>query len=48
MYASSSPDSSSCRPFTGAWIETADYVRKHQTNLSRPFTGAWIETKVML
>ena len=36
----------SCRPFTGAWIETcADHVSA-TVDAGRPFTGAWIETGV--
>ena len=31
-------------PFTGAWIETADDLRRRGVDLVAPFTGAWIET----
>ena len=32
------------RPFTGAWIETAQMAAFLVSIASRPFTGAWIET----
>jgi len=31
-------------PFTGAWIETCDPVRRLADRQVAPFTGAWIET----
>ena len=34
-----------CRPFTGAWIETKMESIDVWTLSSRPFTGAWIETE---
>ena len=30
-------------PFTGAWIEIANYTKRIPRRLVAPFTGAWIE-----
>ena len=35
---------STVAPFTGAWIETKDKIRRHYETFVAPFTGAWIET----
>ena len=35
----------SCRPLTGAWIETSSRPCRSATRRRRPLTGAWIETR---
>ena len=36
-----------CRPFTGAWIETTNATGFIVGCCCRPFTGAWIETRAL-
>ncbi len=34
-------------PFTGAWIEIANYTKRIPRRLVAPFTGAWIEIVIV-